>query len=160
MYIVYEAFDDNTANIYDVGSGVLKYMSEKELITLANNNNVLGLSASNNKINYINAYSIYTFPTEQEAYEFCKDNSISTRNTKYISGYFYVFNRNNIVKHVEYYVCNYIGDAVTYVGENKSYTPYIQAAKVFNKAEAGKTAALMTKMSKTGKHWVTYKRVV
>lgn len=159
MYIVYKAYDDNTADILDIGNFQIKYMTEIELIRFSKSNEVLGLSTSRNKIIYINAYSCTQFPTEQEADEYIKSMELPYKNKRFIQGMWWVLERTNHKYHVDYYVCTYRGDEVSYVGEKHSYTPYIQAAKVFSKTEAGKQAAMMNRNKNARAHWTT-QRVV
>lgn len=157
MYIVYEAFDDNTAIILDIPSFTRREMTEKELINFGNNNDVLGLSVSGRKINYINAYGCITFATESEADEYIKQNGLSYQNKRYIHDYWYVLEKKNYKIHVDYYVCHWRGDIATYIADNGGYTEYIQAAKIFTKDEAGKKAAMLRRNSKTGKYWTTHR---
>ena len=164
MYVVYQAYDDNTAEILDIGSYGRKLMTEQELIIFGNKHDVLGLSVSGHKINYITAYNCLSFSSEEEANEYIKYNNLSYQNKRYMCGYWWVFEKKNNKIHVDYYVCNYKGEEVTYVGEDNKgktlYTPYIQAAKSFDKKEAGEKAALMRKNSKTGTYWTTQRVVV
>lgn len=161
MYVVYEAFDDNTAIIIDIGTFARYECSESDLIKLANKgNDILGLSVSNRKINYITAYECISFPTEADAEEYIRDNNLTYKNKRVASGYYWVFIKKNYKKHVDYYVCTYIGDEVSYVAKEGEYTPYIQAAKTFDKHTAGEQAAIMSKRSKTGKYWTTQRVVV
>lgn len=159
MYIVYEAFDDDTAVLLDIPSFQRMELIEQELITFGNKNDVLGLSVSGRKLNYINAYNCLTFPTENEADDYIKYNGLSYQNKRYIQGYWYVLEKKNYKKHVDYYVCHWINNVPTYIGEKGGYTNYIQAAKKFTKDEAGKKAAMLRTNSKTGKFWTT-QRVV
>lgn len=164
MYVIYEAFDDNTAIVLDIGTYRRIQMSEQELIRFEKQNDVLGLSVSKNKINYITAYNCLSFSSEEDANEYIKDNNLSYQNKRFIQGYWWIFDKKEHKKHVDYYICTYRGDDITYLGEkdNKgknTFTPYIQAAKVFDKRTAGEQAALMTKNSKTGTYWTT-QRVV
>lgn len=159
MYIVYKAYDDNTADILDIGTFQIKYMTEIELIRFSKSHEVLGLSTSGNKIIYINAYSCTQFPTEQEANEYIKSMGLSYKNKRFIQGMWWILEKNSHKYHVDYYICTYIGEEVTYLAE-KGYTPYIQSAKTFDKKTAGEKAAIMTKKSKTGKYWTTQRIVV
>ena len=74
MYVVYQAYDDNTAEILDIGSYGRKLMTEQELIIFGNKHDVLGLSVSGHKINYITAYNCLSFSSEEEANEYIKYN--------------------------------------------------------------------------------------
>ena len=159
MYVIYEAYDDNTADVLDIGNYGRKFMTEQELIHFGNNYDVLGLSVSGHKLNYITAYNCLSFASEEEANEYIRENGLSYQNKRYAMGLFWVFEKKNHKKHVDYYICTYAGDEVTYLAE-KGYTPYIQAAKTFDKRTAGEKAALMTNKSKTGKHWTTQRIVV
>lgn len=159
MYVVYEAYDDNTADIIDIGNYTRRFMTEQQLITFGNNHDVLGLSVSSHKINYINAYSCLSFATEEEADDYIRENSLSYQSKRYAMNMYWVFEKKNYKKHVDYYICTYRGNEVSYVAE-KGYTPYIQAAKQFNKKTAGEQAARMTKNSRTGTHWTTQRVVV
>lgn len=157
MYVVYKAYDDNTAEIYDIGTYQKRYMTEQELISFGSKHDVLGLSTTGGKINYINAYNCLNFPTEDDANEYIKENGLSYKNKVHAMDYYWVFEKKNITIHVDYYVCTWAGESQTFIGENGGYTPYIQAAKSFTKHEAGKKAALMTRNSKTGKKWTTHR---
>lgn len=155
MYVVHKAYDDNTAIIMDISSmGGIKFinLTEKELISLGNREDVLGLSVSGQKLNYLSAYQSLYFPSEDEADEYIKDNSLSYKNKRYIQGMWWIFEKRNTKIHVDYYIVAYAGDNITYVAE-RGYTQYIQSAISFSKKEAGEKAALMTQNSKTGKHW-------
>lgn len=159
MFIVYEAFDDNTAIIADLSNYAQKEFSEQQLIRLASNHEVLGLSVSGQKINYLNAYSCIAFTTESEADEYLRDNGLSYQHKRYVNNMFWVLEKKNQKTHVDYYVYSQAGPDLTYIGKDGGYTPYIQAAKTFTKREANEKAVFMTKRSKTGKHWCA-KRVV
>ena len=159
MYVINEAYDDNTALVIDLSNYTRKEMSELELIRFASyGNEVLGLSVSGQQKNYINGYESISFPVEAEADEYIKENRLSFRNKRYLNGLYWVLEKKNNKIHVDYYICTWAGPNALYVGE-KGYTPYIQSAKKFDKKTAGKQAALMTKNSKTGKYWTT-QRVV
>ena len=165
MYIVYQAYDDNTAEILDIGTFQRIPMTEQELIKFGNNHDVLGLSVSGHKLNYITAYNCLSFPTEEDANEYIGDNALSYQNKRYACGYWWVFEKRNHKYHVDYYICTYAGNEVTYLGKKDksgkdTYTPYIQAAQCFDKRTAGEKAARMTQSSKTGKHWTTQRVVV
>lgn len=159
MYIVYKAFDDNTSVVLDVATFDRKEFTEQNLINFVNSgNDVLGASVSGHRLVYLNAYNCLTFPTESEADSYIKANGLSYKNKRVLPSYVCVFEKTNHKDHVDYYVCTYAGDNVTYVGE-KGYTPYLQAAKSFDKKTAGERAALMTKKSTTGKYWTTLRVV-
>lgn len=162
MYIVYEAFDDNTAIILDINTFAKYECSESDLIKLANKegNNVLGLSVSNNKLNYITAYECISFPTEADADEYIKDNNLTYKNKRLTSNYYWVFTKKNYKIHVNYYVCTYRGDEISYVANVGKYTPYIQAAKSFDKHTAKKKAAFMSKNGLPGTHWTTQRVII
>ena len=159
MFVVSEAYDDNTALVIDLNTFSRKEMSELDLIRFASSgHDVLGLSVTNKQINYIHGYDCISFPTEYEADEYIKYNGLTFRNKRYLNGMYWVLDKKDNKIHVDYYVCTWAGNEVTYVAE-KGYTPYIQAAKKFDKKSAGKQAALMTQNSKTGKHWSTQRIV-
>ena len=158
MMVVYNAYDDNSADIIDIITMKRYHQSAQQIINYINNGGkILGVSVGTNKINYINAYSIGTFPTEDEADEFIRDNGLSYQNKRYVNDMFYVFEKNNKVIHVDYVIYSQMGDEITYVGETvkgkTTYTPYVQAAKKFTEKEAYSRSASMTKNSKTGKLW-------
>lgn len=164
MYIVTEAYDDNTANILSINdfSGEFEnriFMTERQLINFASHKDCLGLSTSEHKINYINSYNCIVFPSENEANEYITSSSTASKK-KCIGGMYFVFERKNIVKHVSYFICTFRGEQVSYVAPGKrEYTPYIQSAQEFSKIAAQKKAYNMTQKSKTGTHWTT-QRVV
>lgn len=158
MYIVYEAFDDNTATIIDLETYGTKFMTEQELINFGNKHSVLGLSVSGHRVNYITAYNCLSFATEEEADDYIRENGLSYKNKRYAMNLFLVLEKNNHKRHVDYYIYTRAGDEVTYVMD-KGYTHYIQAAKTFDKKTAGERAASMTQNSRTGKYW-TVQRVV
>lgn len=158
MMVVYNAYDDNSADIIDVVTMKMYHQSAQQIINYLNKGGkILGVSASSNKINYINAYSIGTFPTEFEADEYIRDNYLSYQNKRYINDMFYVFEKTDKVIHVDYVVYTQNGDEITYVGKDvkgkTTYTHYIQSAKTFSEKEAYSRSASMTKCSKTGKFW-------
>lgn len=158
MMVVYNAYDDNSADIIDVVTMKRYHQSAQQMINYINKGGkILGVSASNNKINYVNAYSIGTFPTEDEADEYIRDNGLSYQNKRYLNDIFYVFEKIDKVIHVKYMIYNQTGNEITYVGETvkgkTTYTPYMQAAKTFTEKEAYSRSASMTKNSKTGKFW-------
>lgn len=160
MYVVYEAFDDNTAVLLDIGTYARKEFTEQELIRFINSgHDVLGASVSGQKLNYLNAYNCLSFAIEEEANEYIRDNNLSYQNKRCAMGYYWVFEKKNVTRHVDYYVCAWAGDLATYIAKEGGYTNYIDRAKSFNKREAGERAALMKKNSKTGKYWTT-QRVV
>ena len=159
MYIVYEAFTDNSAIVLDVCTLQRIELTEQNLINFASNHEVLGASVSNRKLNYLNAYNCISFASEEDVNDYIKENNLSYQNKRYINGYYFVFERKEYKIHVDYYVCTYAGEEVTYLCEN-GYSPYIQAAQAFDKRTAGEKAALMTKKSKTGKHWTTQRVIV
>lgn len=160
MFVIYKAYDDNTSVVLDIGTFGMKEMTEQDLIRFINNgNNVLGASVSGQKLNYLNAYECLSFPTESEADEYIRYNGLSYKNKRYACNYFWVFNKINHKTHVDYYVCSWAGDVATYVANNGGYTQYLNGAKVFDKRSAGEQAAIMTRKSRTGKHW-TIQRVV
>lgn len=162
MYIVITSYDDNSAEILDLGNYSIRKFTESELIKFSDNRNVLGLSVSNNKINYINAYSIKQFCTEDEATEYCRECGIGFNNKIYALDYWWIFERNNIVIHVDYYVMHYTEVEQTYVAE-KGYTCYIEHAKSFRKSEAYKKAGAMNQAHakkygvKKSNHWSVYR---
>ena len=159
MYVVYEAFDDNTAVILDLGTFNKQLMYEQQLINFVNaGNQVIGLSVCGKRLNYIQAYNCVSFSTEGEVDEYIIDNNLPKRNKFWAFGYWWILEKKS-TEHVVYHICSYAGDTVLYVG-NGGYTPYIQAAQNFDKVTAGKKAAIMTQRSKTGKHWTIQRRVV
>lgn len=153
MYVIIEAYDDNTAIVFNTRDCSRENLSEKQLINLSKIEDVLGLSVGTRSINYIHSYSFMAFEDEGNANSYFKENDISYSKKEYDSGYFWYFKRTNIVRHVDYYVVTYKGEEITYVGDKIKYTPYIQSAKVYDKREANKVAALMTRQSKTGTEW-------
>lgn len=157
MYVVYRAYDDNTADIIDLSTMHVENFGERQLIKLGTEKDILGLSVSSNKINYINAYTFIKFDSDNELNEYIREYVDEPYVKKNVHGYFWLLKKTNHKYHVDYYVCTYKGDEVTYLGKERNYTPYIQAAKTFSKHEAGEKAALMTKNSKTGTHWTTHK---
>jgi hypothetical protein len=152
MFVVYKAYDDDTADIIDLSTFKIVWLNKQELVSLGNKHNVLGLSISGNKVNYVNAYNCISFAQENEADEYIRYNGLQYNNKRYLDGYWWVLEKNNQRIHVDYYVCTYRGDEVSYVSE-KGYTPYIQAAKKFDREESGKKAVFMTQKSKTGTYW-------
>ena len=153
MLVVNKAYDDNTAELIDLVSWSRSFYNEKALIELSKTHNVLGLSVSKNRINYISSYNIYTFPTEAEANEYIKENGLSYRNKIDLNSFCYVLEKTNEVIHVDYLVAYITEVERTYVGEHNSYTAYPNSAKRFDKKEAGRVAGVMTNKSKTGKIW-------
>lgn len=159
MLVVVEAYDDNSALVMDLNTYTRKEMSELELIRFANNgHNILGLSVSSRQINYINAYDCISFASEDEADEYIKENGLTSKNKRYTNNLVWVLEKKNNKIHVDYYICAWSGPNAVYVAE-QGYTPYIQAAKSFDKKTAGRKAVMMAQKSKTGKYWTT-QRVV
>jgi hypothetical protein len=157
MYIIYNAYDDNTADILDLNTLSLKFNTEIELIRLGNKEQVVGLTVDTHKIISLNSYSCLTFPTESEADEYVHS-YLDKGNFKkiYINNMFYLLIQKEIPKlHVDYHIVTNSECMKVYVAKNKGYTPYIQCAKAFDKDTAKKQAALMQKQSKTGKYWTT-----
>ena len=159
MYVIFEAFDDNTATIINTSNYERKTLTEQQLISFGKNNEVLGLSVGEHSINYINSYKFTAFESENEANDYIRENGCSYQNKKYDNGMWWYFKKTNHKIHVDYYVVTYRGDEITYVGEDIKYTPYIQSAKKYTKHDAGETAALMTKRSKTKTRWTTLRVV-
>lgn len=151
MKVVIRAYDDNTADILDLDSMRVYFCTEHNLKTI-DSNDVLGLSVTKGKINYINAYDYIQFETDDELEDYIVYNRIRNCVKKYINGTYFLFIRNDSKIHVDYYVCTYRGPVTTYVC-TKGYTIYINGAKKFNKTEASKRAAIMTDRSRTGSHW-------
>lgn len=160
MIIVIEAFDDNSATLFDTFNFAKNTLTEQQLIWYGNNNEVTGLSVNERSINYIHAYDLIQFESEYEVNEYIRANGCSYKNKQYASGIWWYFKKKDTKIHVDYYVVTYKGDEITYVGEKVPYTPYKQAAKVYSKTKAGETAALMTQNSKTGTHWTTLRESV
>ena len=154
MYIVTKAYDDNTAEIIDIGPMTVYQLNTEELIQFSKRHDVLGLSVSRNKINYLQAYHCMSFATENEAREYMLENNLPVNSIKYTNGMVFVVEKIPKI-HVNYYICYYEGNNATYVGDKGGYTPYIQAAKVFSRQEAGQRAAIMKQQSTTGKDWTT-----
>jgi hypothetical protein len=158
MYIIYKAYDDNTAVVLDMPSFNMRTLTEKELISLGSKENVTGLTVSNRKILSLNSYECLTFPVEAEADEYinyirqCFPNKKATKINS--NSIYYVLCTRNEKVHVDYYVVSYTEVERVYIAQ-KGYTPYIQAAKSFSKSDAQKKAAMMQRNSKTGKHWTT-----
>jgi hypothetical protein len=150
MKVVTKAYDDNTAEITDLATYSRKVYNEIDLIHLKDD--VLGLSASGQKINYIQPYSFIMFESDDEMNKYIKDNRITGVLKKYINSMYVALWKINCKIHVDYYVVCTHGPEDIFVAE-KGYTQYKNGAKVFGKKQAQETAALMTKKSKTGKHW-------
>ena len=159
MYIVSRAYDDNTADILDIGSYQTKWFSEIELIRFAANHDVMGLSVSGGKVNYINAYSVVQFPTEDEATEYCRENGIGFNNKMYLLDYWFVFEKSNRKIHVAYFIRTAKEVEWVYLGRDIKYTPYQQAAQEFTKKDAQKKVAMMNNNPKAVQHWMA-ERVV
>lgn len=163
MLVVYNAFDDNTADIIDITNMTVKFYTEQQLINLNKHHNVLGIISDNRKLYSIHSYNMVSFPTENEAIVFAKVNNIELSNMLFINGYYWVFQKQQGLLYVNYYVYNQKGEECTYlcIQNNKAtYTPYIQEATVFDKKEAQKRAKLMTMNSKTGTYWKALRIVV
>lgn len=159
MYIIFEAFDDNTAIVLNTSTYERVLLTEKQLIDINKTHDVLGLSAGDRSIHYIKSYAFLAFESEESANEYIKEHNYSYQNKTYENGMWWYFQKTNYVSHVDYYVVTYRGEEITYVGEKINYTPYIQSAKKYTKHEAGKTAALMNQRSKTGTKWTTLRVV-
>jgi hypothetical protein len=158
--MVYKAYDDNTAELLDLNTYDRLELTEKQLVSISNNHKVIGLATCRGKVTYMEAYTCTQFPSEFEATEYSREHMLYPDQTFFINGLYCVLERTYQKIHVDYLVCYYTGNAVTYVGKNGGYTPYPQAAARFDKKTAGKKAAFMNQRSKTGKHWVTERVVV
>lgn len=158
MLVVYNSYDNNSADIIDVITMKRYHQGAQQIINYTNaGGKILGVSVSGNKINYINAYNIYTFPTENEADEYIKENGLTYNNKRYLNDMYYIFEKKESTIHVDYVIYTQIGNEITYVGNTikgkVTYTPYLQSAKRFTEKEAYSRANSMSKYSKTGKHW-------
>ena len=159
MYIVHEAYDDNSATILDIVTLQRQTMTEQELKNFSKNHDVMGLSVSNNKINYIHAYDCISFATENEANEYIRDNNLSYQNKMKVNEYYYVLYKNNKVYHVDYFIMHYTEIERVYVSE-KGYCGYREGAKSFDKKTAYEKAASMNKAhakkynAVSSNHWV------
>lgn len=152
MLVVYRAYDDNTADIMDITNYGVQFYYENALVALSKNQRVIGLSVSNNKINYLTPYSVISFACEDEAIEYIKENGLSYRNKIYANGMYYVLERTDKIIHVDY-IIGYITEVESIYLADKGYTPYINSAKTFTKNEVFKVANKMRYSSKTGKLW-------
>ena len=160
MYIVQRAYDDKTADILDLGNYATKHFEERELIRFASNHDVMGLSVSDNKINYISAYSITSFPVESEATEYCYEHGLSYQSKMNLLGYWWVFEKTYITFHVAYYIRTAKEVDNVYLGENNTYTPYIQSAREFSKKEAQKKVVMMNRNPRAAQHWMIERVVI
>lgn len=161
MYVVTTAYSDNSAMVTDLMTYETMFLTESEIVRLINSkHSVLGVTISSTKRSIVNmsAYSFIQFISEDEAYEYCRETGISTRNILCISNTYYILERIRHSIPVNYYVCYWRGQVATYLCENGGFTNYIQNAKGFSKEAANKTAAIMKRRSKTGKYW-TIQRV-
>lgn len=166
MYAIRTRYSDNEADVIDLNTYRIEHLKEIELIRFENNHGTspLGLSVSNNKINYIQPYDMIQFPIESEADEYIRYNNLSYKNKFFINNMYVVLYKVDRTIKVIYYVYYQLGPEKTYLGKpvkgKPSYTPYIQAAQTFDKDDAGKKAALLRKNSKTGKYWTTERVVI
>lgn len=155
MYFVYEAYDDNSADIFDIGNMTTTSMGERELITFGNRHEVIGLSTSGNKLHSIKSYNAIQMCSEEDANEYLRDRGIPLKNKIYASGYWWIFEPKGYKIHVDYYVLYCLGEEKHFISKldaNRT-TPYIESAKTYSKNEAGKKAAMLNNRTKTGKHW-------
>lgn len=147
MLVVTKVYDDKSAVLFDIDSMMSKRLTFEQI--RHHDGPIIGVTSYNNEILEIKPMRNISFPTEQEALEYCQDNPGDIR---YIQGYWWLIVKNNEINTVDYYVYTQVGEEITYVSKS-GYTPYIQSAKIFNEVDAIKTARAMTKNSNTGKYW-------
>lgn len=161
MYICYKTFDDNYIEVLDLNSYQTAVMSASDIKKFIHSgHNIFGVTCSDNKITAVRSYECISFPSEMEADEYLKDNNISYKDKLFVNGYWYVFEKRKKVIHVRYYIYNYNEYETTYVGLNRSYTPYKDAAKEFEKKEAFVKAASMNKNGNGSKRWLVLREPV
>lgn len=158
MFYIAEAYDDYTAYIDEVTeAGCMKkkqLKTEHQLIQLSKEQEIVGLYASDDRVESLIAYEATELPTPEELKEYVREHGIS----EYKTFENVLLTPKSGMLHVEYVVGYELGydniaDHVCYLGEKGSYTNYLDSAKVFNRADAQKTAALMRQRGKTGKLW-------
>lgn len=153
--VVTRAYSDNYADVMDVSTGTSKTMSDKDIIKyMESGKDIFGVTVYGGKICKIQPYGIMMFATEEDA----REHNLNCENKLTIVSYdpvvcaVYKITSPIVYVDVAYYVGCTSGDETTYIGM-KGYTVYMQAARRFEKRESEKIAAIMTKKSKTGKHW-------
>lgn len=164
MYILYTTYDDGFYDIMDIETGEVRVFNTTQAINFRANNEVMGLSVSNGKINYSNTYGFRMFVSEDEMDEFIKEDNIQYSSKEYIYGYWYVFYRsyNNI--HVDYVIWHYTEVETKYLA-TKGTSADIRYAKVFDRDTAYKVMnqrnnALAKKYNLAECGFWTVKRVV
>ena len=164
MYIVVRAYDDFTADILDIGNFRTRHFENKELFNFLARHEVIGAMTSGHKIVNLTAYNYIQFESEGEAYEYLREEGLSTRDLVYAEGYWWVFINRNRVEHVEYKVYFPHGDEKTFgifdaCGKLLGCTPYIQAATRLDRQTAKRLAYFCKRNSKHGNYWTTLKLV-
>lgn len=164
MYIVVRAYDDFTADILDIGNFRTRHFENKELLNFLAAHEVIGAVKSGHKIVRLTTYDYVQFASEGEAYEYLREEGLSTKDLIYAEGYWWVFINTNRVEHVEYKVYFSHGDEKTFgifdaSGRLLGCTPYIQAATSLDRQTAKRLAYFCKKNSKHGNYWKTLRLV-
>lgn len=157
MKFVYEAYDDKTADIMDTDTGCIDFYTEKNLISLAAKQKVIGLETKSGKISSLESYNWLQFPSNEEAREY-KQGLRSVKEIHFETPYgVAMFIAKGIVRHVDYYVLYYLGNENHFVSayDSRTTTPYLESAKEYTKRDAQNEAHMRTRNSKTGKFWTT-----
>jgi len=137
MYILCATYDDGYYDIVDIQTREVTTFTTAQVIKFRTNNDVLGLSVSNDRVNYANTYNFMMFCNDNEMDEYIKENNISYSSKEYIYGYWYVFYRsyNNI--HVDYIIWHYTQNETVYLAD-RGTSGDIRYAKTFDKDTAYK----------------------
>lgn len=157
MKFVYEAYDDKTADIMDTDTGCIDFYTEKNLISLAAKQKVIGLETKSGKISSLESYNWLQFPSNEEAREY-KQGLRSVKEVHFETPYgVAMFIAKGIVRHVDYYVLYCLGNENHFVSayDSRTTTPYLESAKEYTKRDAQNEAHMRTRNSKTGKFWTT-----
>lgn len=160
MYIVNTVFDDGTFNIFNTITCKTQLVTLAKLRSLCKKQSIIGVITFEDKIVDVHSCKLIKFESEYEMQDYITENNLINYNIVCNKSMYAIILESNQIIHVDYYIGYYLGNEITYLGikDGKNfYTPYIQAASSFTRAEAGKKAAIMTKSSKTGKKWESFR---
>lgn len=135
MYIVYTTYDDGYIDIMNIETRSVQRFTRAEAAKFGANHDVLGLSVSNDKINYAKTYRFIQFCDEYDMQEYIRENSIACK--EFIGGYWHVFYKTNNNIHVEYVIWHYTENETVYLAE-KGTTANLKYARSFDRDNAYK----------------------
>lgn len=152
MLIVTRAYNDYSADVVDTRNFRTEHLDEEALTMKSMKDTVYGVVLNNDYIEYIVAYECHIIPNEDEE----RLEQLIENKYKYIRGTdstIVLKEKKEKPKEVKYYVATKVGDSITYLGKNKSYTGTKYGAETFTKDMARQLATTMSRRSRTGKYW-------